>query len=77
MPETLCDRSFDADGEHVASPGTVLFFPCATLLFEMRREGLFPPHQLGEWSGLDLEDSTIFDEDHAMRHSRVLVRDGA
>jgi hypothetical protein len=77
MPEMACGRSFSAVGAQVASSGTGLFFLCATLLFDAREERLFRPHQFREWSGFHLENRTIFDEDHAMVASRVLVRDGA
>lgn len=77
MPEIACGRSFAAVGAQVASSGTGLFFLCATLLFDACGERRFQPHQFGEWSGFDLENRTIFDEDHAMAASRVLARDGA
>lgn len=77
MPEMACGRSFSAVGDHVVSSGTGLFFLCATLLFDACKERLFQPRQFREWSGCDLENRAIFDEDHAMVASRVLVRDGA
>lgn len=77
MPDTVCRRFFSAVGDHVASSGTGLFFLCATLLFDAGGERLFQPRQFPEWSGFHLENRAIFDKDHAMVASRVLVRDGA
>ncbi len=77
MPEMPCDRFFAAVGAQVASSGTGLFFLCATLLFDAHKERLFQPRQFREWSGFHLENRAIFDKDHAMVASRVLVRDGA
>ena len=95
MPEIVygvvdhSDQSFEAAGKQIIHSEIGPFFLCFTLLFDMRSERLFRPHQFVEGLGSNLEPRTIFDKDHAIQgptggktlvpslRSCVLVRDGA